>query len=140
MPQFNSPLSDDEAERTRRKRGGAVEDGQYISFDISMLDADTKGSVFLNDASGSSPPLSEAALTNEIDCQYAVHVTKFRFMGDGGPPFDRDMAMFLAKNRVCATQGRAIRDVALNDGYDASSNGVSNAAEVRDAIRAAQYN
>lgn len=115
MPKFISPIGTpctiDEAKPGGHLRAGykeLLEDGEYLHYDIMMLDgASPRRSVYLTDSS------ADAALRAYVDREEAAHDHKFAFMGDRAPKFDRARAEFLARNHLTESDGKLLRDTAL---------------------------
>lgn len=90
--QFLPPLTE-AASRRRARKGGVVEDGEYFSFDINLMDSASAGAI-LTDAPARS---LDQAIRAQVDREHGAHDAKFAFMGDRAPPFDRERAEFLAR-------------------------------------------
>ncbi|GGC23057.1 hypothetical protein GCM10011371_08450 [Novosphingobium marinum] len=121
-------------------------DGERIAFSIHAADnALASASVFMTDSAGADPV--QAA----VDRQHAAHDTKFAFLGDRAPEFDRARAEFLARSQDVNREVRdAIRDgryeplpagnrSAREPGPQQTSDAMPDPSAVRDAVRNARY-
>lgn len=149
MPNYlsptGSPCTADEAMTAGRLRPGYKEilaPGESLRFDLSFVDSAPSSShgVFLKDDG------SEDTIRAEVDRELAAHVTKFAFLGDAAPPFDRERAEFLARQRRVAARSAAIRDsimTGIPEARKPSASGntakVGNGQQVRDYVRDMRY-
>lgn len=62
--------------------------------------------------------MQDAEVQTIVARERRVHDTRFAFMGDRGPTFDADRALFLAKALIAANTNRATRDAALAGQHD----------------------